>query len=38
VVTILEADEDGDLAEPGDDDVALLDYEDRLARGEIVWQ
>jgi hypothetical protein len=38
MVTMLNADEDAQLAELGDYSAALTDYEDRLARGEIQWQ
>jgi len=38
MVTVLESDEDALLAELGDYNAALTDYEDRLARGEIQWQ
>lgn len=35
LVTLLEDGEDASLAEPGDYLTQLMDYEDRLARGEI---
>ena len=38
MVTVLDADEATQLAELGDYNAALTDYEDRLARGEIQWQ
>jgi hypothetical protein len=38
MVTLLEANEDSALAEPGDYLETLTDYEERLARGEIQWQ
>jgi hypothetical protein len=38
VVTLLEADDDTALADPGDYLERLTDYEERLARGEIRWQ
>ncbi len=38
MVTILEPDETNSLAELGDYQANLLDYEERLARGEIQWQ
>ena len=38
MVTVLEADEDSQLADLGDHHATLTDYEDRLARGEIQWQ
>jgi hypothetical protein len=38
MVTILEADEEVLLAQPGDYLAHLTDYEERLARGEIQWQ
>jgi hypothetical protein len=38
MVTMLNADEDAQLAELGDYSAALTDYEDRLARGDIQWQ
>jgi hypothetical protein len=37
MVTILDADEEVLLAEPGDYLARLTDYEERLARGEIQW-
>jgi hypothetical protein len=38
MVTILEASEEALLAELGDYQEKLTEYEDRLARGEIRWQ
>jgi hypothetical protein len=38
LVTILEEDEQSQLAEPGDYLEQLENYEERLARGEIRWQ
>lgn len=38
MVTLLEEDVDGALAEIGDFATQLSDYEERLARGEIQWQ
>jgi hypothetical protein len=38
MVTLLEANEDATLAEPGDYLDRLTEYEERLARGEIRWQ
>jgi hypothetical protein len=38
MVTILEPEDAGSLAELGDYQQELLDYEERLARGEIRWQ
>jgi hypothetical protein len=38
MVTILEADEEALLAQPGDYLAHLTDYEERLARGEIQWR
>jgi hypothetical protein len=38
VVTLLDADDDAALADPGDYLEHLTDYEERLARGEIRWQ
>ncbi|HYT94758.1 MAG TPA: hypothetical protein VEL76_38935 [Gemmataceae bacterium] len=38
MVTILEAEDETSLAEPGDYLDRLTDYEERLARGEIQWQ
>jgi hypothetical protein len=38
MVTLLEATDDAALAEVGDYNEQLRDYEERLARGEIRWQ
>jgi hypothetical protein len=38
MVTILEADENAALSEPGDYLHNLTDYEERLVRGEVQWQ
>ena len=38
MVTLLEAPDDAALADLGDYDEQLRDYEERLARGEIRWQ
>ncbi len=38
MITFLEADEAARLLEVGDYGEHLLDYEERLARGEIRWQ
>jgi hypothetical protein len=38
MVTILGADEEAALSEPGDYLERLNDYEERLARGEVRWQ
>lgn len=38
MVTIVEESEEGTLAELGDYLDQLVDYEERLARGEIQWQ
>ena len=38
MVTILDADEDKVLADLGDYHNGLVDYEERLARGEIQWE
>jgi hypothetical protein len=38
MVTVLDADEDARLADLGDYNAALTDYEARLARGEVQWQ
>ncbi len=38
MVTLLEATDDSVLVEVGDYHDQLLDYEERLARGEIRWQ
>jgi hypothetical protein len=38
MVTLLEAADDAALAEVGDYNEQLLDYEERLARGEVRWQ
>ncbi len=38
MVTLIDADDDKSLAQPGDYLEKLTDYEERLARGEIQWQ
>jgi hypothetical protein len=38
MVTIMEAEDEAGLSEPGDYLAQLADYEERLARGEIRWQ
>jgi hypothetical protein len=38
MVTILEAEDEAALAEPGDYLERLTEYEEKLARGEIQWQ
>lgn len=38
MVTILDTAEDAALSDIGDYNATLLDYEQRLARGEIQWQ
>jgi len=38
MVTVLDSDDDAQLADLGDYNAALTDYEERLARGEIQWR
>ncbi len=38
MVTFLETNDEAALSEPGDYLERLMDYEERLARGEIRWQ
>jgi len=38
MVTVLDGDEDTNLLDMGGYSASLLDYEERLARGEVQWQ